>query len=87
MQVALTSDDTDLMELAKIARMEPVILQQEDQDVAVILSASDYKRLTQANWDDFDELCADLSAEAIANGLTEDKLAEILAEIDAETPR
>ncbi len=87
MQIALSSSTVDLRELAMKAQNEPVVLQENEQDLAVILSSQEYARLRKADWDDFDEFCTNLSAEAQANGLTEAKLAELLAEIDAEEPR
>lgn len=63
---------------------DPIFFRNEDRDVAVLMSAERYERLQVALREDFDRICDSASAEAEANGLTEEMLAEILAEIKAE---
>ena len=65
----------------------PPILLRDDQHSAMVISQADYEKLRVLHIAEFDRACAALAAEAKASGLTEDVLNEILAEIDAETPR
>ena len=87
MQVSVSDGRQSLAELVRSARQEPVVLRLDGEDVAVLLSASEYRRIQRANWEAFSESGAVVSKEARENGLTEEKLSELLAEIDAETPR
>ncbi len=66
--------------LLDAAQREPVCIQKHERDVAVLLSAEEYRRLRADRWAEFDRLSDLASAEAKANGLTENILAEILAE-------
>jgi prevent-host-death family protein len=67
-------------ELLDTAQREPVHIQRHERDVAVLVSAIDYEKMIQDRWREFDRLSALAAAEAQANGLTEEKLQEILAE-------
>lgn len=62
------------------AQREPVRIQRHERDVAVLLSAEEYERMNRERWAEFDRLSALAAAQAKANGLTEEKLQEILAE-------
>jgi len=62
------------------AQREPVKIQRHTRDIAVILSAAEYDRLCQGRWAEFNRLSAIAAEQAKANGLTEEILAEILAE-------
>ena len=62
------------------SQREPVRIQRHDRDVAVLISTEEYERLIRDRWREFDRLSALASAQAQANGLTEEKLQEILAE-------
>jgi prevent-host-death family protein len=66
--------------LIDAAQREPVRIQRHQRDVAVLLSAEEYERMMRDRWREFDRLSALASAQAQANGLTEEKLQEILAE-------
>jgi PHD/YefM family antitoxin component YafN of YafNO toxin-antitoxin module len=59
---------------------EPVRIQRDEQDVAFVLSPQEYFWLKEGRWSEFDHLATEASAEAGRNGLTEELLAEILAE-------
>jgi len=67
-------------ELLDKAQREPVHIQRHERDVAVLISAQEYEKMIQDRWREFDRLSALAAAEAQANGLTEEKLQEILAE-------
>ncbi len=59
---------------------EPVTIRKQDRDVAVLLSQGEYDRIHGLNVEEFQEACRRLSDEARAHGLTEERLAEILAD-------
>lgn len=63
--------------LEKAAR-EPVLIQKQKRDVAVVLSIADYQRLTRMNIEAFRRFCDEIGARAEARGMTEAKLDEIL---------
>ena len=62
------------------SQREPVRIQRHERDVAVLMSAEEYERMNRERWAEFNRLSAIASEEATANGLTEEILAEILAE-------
>jgi len=78
--VSATEAKQKFSALLDAAQREPVCIQKHERDVAVLLSAEEYRRLRADKWAEFDRLCDLASAEAKANGLTEEILAEILAE-------
>lgn len=61
------------------AQCEPVIIRQENQDVAVIMSIKDYQRINNVNIQEFQQFRENIGRKAQERGLTEDKLNEILA--------
>ena len=60
------------------AQREPVVIQKQRRDVAVVLSMRDYERLTSVNVADFQEYCDRISKRAQKRGLTEDHLTTLL---------
>lgn len=60
------------------AQREPVTIRRQNREVAVVLSAADYQRLTGANIEEFQRLCDRVSRSAADRSLTEDKLNELL---------
>ena len=65
------------------AAREPVLIQKQKRDVAVVLSIADYERLTRMNVQAFQCFCDQVGAKAEQRGLTEGKLAELLNDEDA----
>lgn len=57
---------------------EPVMIREQDHDVAVIMSIEDYKRITEANIQEFQTFRINLANKAQERGLTENKLKKIL---------
>ena len=68
--------------LIDAASREPVIIQRQKRDVAVVLSMAEYERLTRLNIAEFQRFCDRIGSQAKAAGLDEDKLAELLAPDD-----
>jgi prevent-host-death family protein len=65
--------------LLDTAQREPVRIQRHERDIAVLVSAEDYARMSGKQWAEFDRLMDLASAQAEANGFTEKDLEEILA--------
>jgi prevent-host-death family protein len=58
---------------------EPVVIRRQEEDVAVVLSISDYERLRTGNVRAFLDLRNEIAARAAAKGLTEARLSDLLA--------
>ena len=67
-----------LAALLDAAQREPVTIRRQNRDVAVVISPTDYRRLTSTNVDAFQRFCDRVSASATARGVTEEKLDEML---------
>jgi len=78
--VSATHAKQNFAALLDQAQREPVRIQRHERDVAVLVSAEEYERMVREQWREFDRLSALASAQAEANGLTDAKLQEILAE-------
>jgi prevent-host-death family protein len=59
---------------------EPVVIRRHERDVAVVMSMQEYERLTSLNVAEFQRFCDAVGASASKAGLTEEKLAELLAD-------
>ncbi|WP_246828370.1 type II toxin-antitoxin system Phd/YefM family antitoxin [Ectothiorhodospira sp. PHS-1] len=68
--------------LIDTASREPVIIQRQKRDVAVVLSMAEYERLTRLNIAEFQRFCDRIGSQAKAAGLDEAKLTELLASDD-----
>lgn len=80
MQVISATETTQtLAAIIDKAQGEPVVVRQENRDIAVIMSMEDYQRLTQFNIQEFQQFRENMGCKAQERGLTEDKLQEILA--------
>ena len=66
--------------LLDAAQREPVRIQKHERDVAVLLSAEEFNRLSGSQWAEFNRLADLAAAQAEANGLTPEILAEILSD-------
>ncbi|MDR2838763.1 MAG: type II toxin-antitoxin system Phd/YefM family antitoxin [Azonexus sp.] len=57
---------------------EPVVIQRQKRDVAVIMSMAEYERLSNLNVAEFQRFCDRVGAKATAAGMTEEVLRELL---------
>lgn len=62
------------------AQREPVMIRRQKRDVAVVISAGEYERVCALNREEFLRFSDRVSKKAVAHGLTEEKLAEILTD-------
>lgn len=70
-----------LATIIDIVQREPVVIQKKGRDVAIILSPTEYQNYQRYRRHAFVDFCQDLSEKAIHRGLTPEKLAKILDEI------
>ena len=61
------------------AQREPIVIQRYNRDAAVLLSMSEYEKLTAAHVEAFERFCDSVAEKAKARGLTEEKLSELLS--------
>ena len=57
---------------------EPVTIRRQNREVAVVLSPTDYKRLTTTNVEEFQRLCDRVSRTAKSRGMSEEVLGDLL---------
>ena len=81
-KVAATEAKNRLGAIIDDAQREPVIIQRQSRDVAVILSMAEFHRIRASNVAAFLEASKAVAAEAKAKGLTGKKLARLLADED-----
>jgi prevent-host-death family protein len=62
------------------AAREPVVIRRQQRDVAVVLSMAEYERLTQLNKAEFQRFCDAVGQRAADAGMTEELLADLLAD-------
>ncbi|MGI9289482.1 MAG: type II toxin-antitoxin system Phd/YefM family antitoxin [Pseudomonadales bacterium] len=59
---------------------EPVTIRRQNREVAVVISPEDYRRLKNANIEEFQRFCDRVAAGAAVKGLTEKRLNKLLGE-------
>lgn len=64
--------------LLDTVQREPVTIRRQNREVAVVLSPTDYRRLTRANIEMFQRFCDRVSEGAKARGMTEKELHALL---------
>ncbi|MGA2168211.1 MAG: type II toxin-antitoxin system Phd/YefM family antitoxin [Terracidiphilus sp.] len=79
-EISATQAKQRFAALLDAAQRGPVRIRRHQRDVAVLVSAEEYERMNRERWAEFNRLSAIASEQAKANGLTEEILAEILAE-------
>jgi prevent-host-death family protein len=62
------------------AMREPIMIQRQKRDIAVVMSVEEYKRLVHLNVEEFMRFCDQVGTSAKKTGLTERKLAELLSD-------
>lgn len=62
------------------AQREPVLIRKQDRDVAVLMSIHEYNKLRGQRWKAFDCTSRRIASKAKAQGLTDRKLAALLAD-------
>jgi prevent-host-death family protein len=62
------------------AQREPIVIRRQDRDIAVVLSMADYERLRSGNIQAFLDLRRQVADEAAVNGLTDERLNQLLDE-------
>ena len=77
--VSATEAKQTFTALIEKAQQEPVVIRQQNRDVAVIMSIEDYQRLTMVNIQEFQQFRENIGCKAQERGLTEDKLTGLLA--------
>ena len=78
--VSATEAKQRLAALLDAAQREPIMIQRQKRDVAVVLSPQEYDRLRALNTAEFQRFCDRVAERAAARGLTEKRVAEILAD-------
>ena len=77
--VAATEAKNRLGAILDAAQHEPIVIRRQTRDIAVLLSMADYERLRSGNLQAFLDLRNEVSAEAKSRGLTDERLADLLA--------
>jgi PHD/YefM family antitoxin component YafN of YafNO toxin-antitoxin module len=78
--VSATEAKQGLAALIEAAAREPVVIQRQKRDVAVVLSPQEYARLVRLNIDEFQRFCDNVGARAAEAGLTQEALDRLLAD-------
>jgi len=74
----VTEAEGKLTALLSEAEREPILIRNDDQDVAVILSKAGYEQLRLGNVHAFLEFRKQVAAQAAARGLSEDAILGLL---------
>ena len=77
--ISATEAKQSLSKVIENSQREPVVIQKQKRDVAVMLSMQEYMKLTALNLEDFERYCDLIGKQAAEKGLTEKKLKDILS--------
>jgi prevent-host-death family protein len=77
--ISATHMKNHLSEVFEIAKREPIKIQRNSKDVAVIMSSQDYERITQINRSLLKKAVNNIQMSAQEQGMTEEVLAEIMS--------
>ncbi len=78
--VSATDAKRRLAAVLDAAQHAPVVLRRRKLDVAVVVSVAQYERLRGLNVEEFQRFCDRVGRRAGTRGLTENKMADILAD-------
>ena len=73
-----TDSESKFVALLDAAQDEPVFIERNQEEVAVLVSVQEYDRLRSAANLDFQQFCDTIADKAAANGLIESSLEELL---------
>ena len=71
-----------LAEIIEAVRREPVVIQRQKRDVAVVMSMDEYERLVHLNVAEFQRFCDQVGAKAKDAGMTAKVLQGLLGSAD-----
>lgn len=66
--------------LIDAASREPVVIQRQKRDVAVVMSMDEYRRITRLNVNEFQRFCDQVGERAARAGMDEATLERLLAD-------
>lgn len=76
--ISATEAKQSLGMMIDVAQREPVIIQRQHRDIAVLLSMHDYEQLRGAQVEAFNAFCDKIAQSAQERGLSEEKLKTLL---------
>lgn len=65
-------------EMIEATQREPVVIQRQNRDMAVVMSMREYERLVHLNVAEFQRFCDQVGAQAQAAGMNEEVLQDLL---------
>jgi prevent-host-death family protein len=80
--ISATEARATFSDVIAAAQKQPVVIQKQDKDVAVIISPQDYQKLQKVQLQELDDLCRRVTAQAEAAGLTNEKLEQLLKDVN-----
>lgn len=80
--ISATEAKQSLSKVLESSQREPVVIQKQKRDVAVVLSMQEYQKLTALNLEDFERFCDLMARQAEEKGLSQEKLEDIFSEDD-----
>lgn len=82
--VAATEAKQRFAAIIDAAQREPIMIQRQNRDVAVVISPEDYERFRAYKVEELNRLCEEVGRQAKEAGLTEEILEQLLADDSAE---
>ncbi len=76
--VSATDAKQRLAAVLDAAQREPVLIRRQNRDVAVVLSAEEYRRIRDSAAAEFQRFCDRVGAQSKARGLTQSALKKLL---------